>query len=52
MSIPREQRLLNGRNLMIEEERILEDKNVMVRGHLQRCHKHKGEIRSNRLRKV
>jgi hypothetical protein len=52
MSIPREQRLPNGRNLMIEEERILEDKKVMVRGHLQRCRKHKSEIRSNRLREV
>jgi hypothetical protein len=37
---------------MIKEERIPEDKKVMVRGHLQRCRKHKSEIRSNRLREV
>jgi hypothetical protein len=35
---------------MTEEGRIPTDKNVMVKGHLQRCHKHKSEIRSNGLR--
>jgi hypothetical protein len=37
---------------MMEEGRIPIDKKVMVRGHLQRCRKHKTEIRSNRLREV
>jgi hypothetical protein len=36
----------------MEEKRILKDKKVMIRGHLQRCRKHKSKIRSNRLRKV
>jgi hypothetical protein len=44
--------LPNGSNLMTEEERIPKDKNVMIRGHLQKCHNHKSEIRSNRLSKV
>jgi hypothetical protein len=39
-------------NLIMEEKRILKDKKVMVRGHLQRCRKHKSEIISNRLREV
>jgi hypothetical protein len=39
-------------NLMMKKERILKDKKVMVRGHPQRCCKHKSEIRSNRLREV
>jgi hypothetical protein len=37
---------------MMEEGRIPTDKKVMVRGQLQRCRKHKSEIRSNGLRKV
>jgi hypothetical protein len=37
---------------MMKKERIPKDKKVMVRGHLQRCSKHKSEIKSNRLRKV
>jgi hypothetical protein len=37
---------------MTEEGRIPIDKKVMVRGHLQRCRKHKSEVRTNRLRKV
>jgi hypothetical protein len=37
---------------MMKEERIPKDKKVMVRGHLQRCRKHKSKIRSSRLRKV
>jgi hypothetical protein len=37
---------------MTKEERIPKYKKVMVRGHLQRCRKHKNEIRSNRLREV
>jgi hypothetical protein len=37
---------------MTEEGRIPTDKKVMVRGHLQRCRKHKSEIGSNRLREV
>jgi hypothetical protein len=44
--------LPDGRNLMTKEERTPKDKRVMVRGHLQRCRKHKSEIRSSRLRKV
>jgi hypothetical protein len=32
---------------MTEEERIPKGKKVMVKGHLQRCRKHKSEIRSN-----
>jgi hypothetical protein len=51
-SIPREQRWSNVSNLIMEETRITKDKKVMVRGHLQRCRKHKSEIRSNRLREV
>jgi hypothetical protein len=35
-------------NLMTKKERIPKDKKVMVRGHPQRCRKHKSEIRSNR----
>jgi hypothetical protein len=31
--------------------KIPKDKKVMVRKHLQRCHKHKGESRSNRISK-
>jgi hypothetical protein len=34
---------------MMKEEIIPKDKKVMVRGHLQRCRKHKSEIRSNRM---
>jgi hypothetical protein len=49
MSIPREQRWSNSSNLMVEEERIPNDKKAMVRGHLQRCHKHKSKISSNRM---
>jgi hypothetical protein len=52
LSIPREQRWSNGSNLMVEEERIPNHKKVMVRRHLQRCRKHKGEIKSKRLREV
>jgi hypothetical protein len=48
----KEIRLPNDSNLMMKEERIPKDKKVMVRGHLQRCRKHKSEIRSNGLRKV
>jgi hypothetical protein len=43
--------LPNGSNLMVEEERILADQKVMVRGHLQRRRKHKSEIRSNGMNK-
>jgi hypothetical protein len=50
--IPREQRWSNVSDLIMEETRITKDKKVMVRGHLQRCRKHKSEIRSNRLREV
>jgi hypothetical protein len=35
-----------------ERGRDPKDKKVMFRGHLQRCRKHKSEIRSNRLRQV
>jgi hypothetical protein len=52
MSILREYIKLKGRNSMTGEGRIQIDKKVMVRGHLQRCRKHKSEIRSNRLREV
>jgi hypothetical protein len=52
MSILREYIKLKGRNSMTGEGRIPTDKKVMVKGHLQRCRKHKSEIRSNRLREV
>jgi hypothetical protein len=37
---------------MTDERRIPSVKKVMVRGHLQRCRKHKSKIKSSRLRKV
>jgi hypothetical protein len=51
VSIPMEHILSKVENLTIEKKRILKDKNVMVRGHLQRCHEHKSKIRSNRMNK-
>jgi hypothetical protein len=51
VSIPMEHILSKVGNLTIEKKRILKDKKVMVRGHLQRCHEHKSKIRSNRMNK-
>jgi hypothetical protein len=37
---------------MTEKEKNSKGNKVMVMGHLKRCHKHKSEIRSNRMREV
>jgi hypothetical protein len=44
MSIPGEQRLPNGSNLIWKRK-----ESQKVKGHLQRYRKHKSEIRSNRM---
>jgi hypothetical protein len=52
MSIPKNKSLSDGSNLMTKEERIPKRQEGYGQGHLQRCHKHKTEIKSNRLREV